>query len=191
MTTTTAPTPAELRLLRAAAAGDPAATSALYRRHWPALLRVCERVTGCSDDAADAAQDAMLAVFARLPRLELETLNLGGYLRMAGHRAALERLRTRRRSVPLDGIAEPVDAAPACAEQVERQELARAVRTAMRELPRRQREALFQSAYEGRPLLEIGDGLGLSRNATAQLVHRARRGLAVRLAQDAQPVLRA
>ncbi|MFA9271522.1 MAG: RNA polymerase sigma factor [Baekduiaceae bacterium] len=181
MTATTVPTPAELRLLRAAASGDPAATSALYRQHWPALLRVCERVTGCSDEAADAAQDAMLAVFARLPHLELEAFNLRGYLRVAGHRAALERMRTRHRSVPLDRVAEPADPAPASAEHVERQELARAVRTAIRELPPRQRKALFESAYEGRALVDIGEALGLSANATAQLIHRARRGLAQQL----------
>ena len=181
MTSTITSTTRETTLLRAAAAGDPHASGLLYQRHWPALARTCERVTGCPMDAADAAQDAMLATLRRLPELDLATMNFAAYLHTAGRRAALKRVGGRARTVALDTVIDPADPGAGVPEGLERDELRRAVRGAMRELPARQRTALFQSAYEGRALLDIGEALGLSANATAQLVHRARRGLAEQL----------
>src|SRR3712207_8822297 len=57
-------------LVRAAAAGDSAAISALYRRHFADVERRCRRITCCPHEAADAAQDALLATFRRLPSLD-------------------------------------------------------------------------------------------------------------------------
>lgn len=181
MTSTFTTTTPEITLLRAAAAGDGHASGMLYQRHWPALARACERVTGCPMDAADAAQDAMLATLRRLPELDLDQMNFSGYLHTAGRRAALKRVGGRSRTVALEAIIDPADPGAGVPEGLEREELRRAVRGAMRELPARQRTALFQSAYEGRALVDIGDALGLSANATAQLIHRARRGLAQQL----------
>ena len=60
------PTPCELDLVRAAAAPCPEATSALYGANFGPLQRRALAITGCPQDAADAAQDALLATFERL-----------------------------------------------------------------------------------------------------------------------------
>lgn len=170
-------------LVRALAEGDARAADALYRRYWPDLLRTCLRVTRCHDDAADAAQDAMLATFRRLPLLDADTVNLPAYLKVAGRRAALDRVEQRNRTRAYDDheydLADPGGDTDTRAEAAER--TAR-VHSALRELPQRQREALIRAAWHGEDVPAIAAAMGLNCNATSQLLHRARRGLAARLA---------
>ncbi|MEA2125858.1 MAG: polymerase sigma-70 factor, subfamily [Solirubrobacteraceae bacterium] len=182
----------ETALVRAAAAGDAAAISALYRRHFPDVERRCRRITGCPHEAADAAQDALLATFRRLPSLECETLRFGAYAAAAGVNAALERRRRRAGEVAtgdeswldsLGGVQESGHTA------LERRELREAVRAALRDVPERQRVALFRSVYEGHSCHAIAEELDLTANGVAQLLWRARRSLAEALQAQGAPVL--
>ena len=59
----------EPELVRAAAAGDPAALAALWDAYGPRVFAFCQRVLGRADAAADAAQDAFLLAHAELGRL--------------------------------------------------------------------------------------------------------------------------
>ena len=186
--TTTLPRPAttDAALVRAAAAGDTAATADLYRKYWPDLHRACLRVTCCPDDAADAAQDAMLATLRRLPSLDADTVNVPAYLQVAGRRAALDRIAQRNRTQTFEDREH--DLADLCgdtADRAERAELTSRVHAALRQLPARQREALIRQAYYGEDVPAIAAALGLNCNATSQLLHRARRGLAARVSAEA------
>ncbi len=184
MLTTTAPAVSDDRtLVRAIAAGDAAAADALYRRYWPDLQRVCLRVTRCPDDAADAAQDAMLSTLRRLPELDADTLNVPAYLKVAARRAALDRVAQRSRTRAFadhehGALADPSGDAH---ERAESADHTARVHAALRELPQRQREALVRAAWHGQEVPEIAEAMGLNCNATSQLLHRARRGLAARL----------
>lgn len=182
----------EKDLVRAAAAGDSAAISALYRRHFADVERRCRRITGCPHEAADAAQDALLATFRRLPSLDCETLSFGAYATAAGVNASLERRRRYRSREVATGDETWLDALGSTEESgqsdLERQELCAAVRAALRSVPERQRVALFRSVYEGRSCEAIGDELDLNANGVAQLLWRARRSLAEALAAQGTPV---
>ncbi len=171
----------ESDLVRLAAQGDAAAVSALYRKHFPELERRCIRITGCPHEAADAAQDALLATFRRLPSLDTETLSFGAYASAAATNRAFElRRRTRVREVAtgdetwLDSLA---GEAKSGYEEVEERESRDAVRAALREVPERQRIALFRSVYEGASCQAIADELELTANGVAQLLWRARKSL--------------
>ena len=94
----------ETQLVRAAAARDPRAVATLYRTHFAPLQRRALAITGCPQDAADAAQDALLATFARLPELDPDTLSFGAYATTVTRHEALKLRRT---------IAEPTDRATA------------------------------------------------------------------------------
>ncbi len=181
----------EKDLLRAAAAGDAAAVSALYRRHFGDVERRCRRITGCPHEAADAAQDALLATFRRLPSLDCETLRFGAYAAAAGVNAALER-RRRRAGEVATGDESWLDALGGSQEsgqtELERRELRDAVRAALRDVPERQRVALFRSVYEGCSCQAIADELDLNANGVAQLLWRARRSFADALAAHGSPV---
>ena len=60
----------EPELVRAAAAGDPAAAAALWDAYGARVFAFCQRVLGRADAAADAAQDAFLLAHAELGSLQ-------------------------------------------------------------------------------------------------------------------------
>jgi RNA polymerase sigma-70 factor (ECF subfamily) len=168
----------EPELLRAAAARDPRALETLYRAHFGPLQRRALAITGCPQDAADAAQDALLRTFDRLPALDPHSLHFGAYATTVARHEALAR---RRRPVTVTEPPDPAEDLHACAE---RAELRQRVRGAIRALPERQRRALFHAEYEQRPRAEVAAALGLSENAAGQLLYRARRALQSSLADS-------
>ncbi len=149
---------------------------ALVRQHADLVYRVALRVTGTTDDAADAAQDALVKVWKGI-----------GAVDPPGHRAwvcrvarnaALDLL--RRRSVrPAPGRAEAV-AEPEADDLLPddhaeagdlRAELARAVGS----LGEPYRSILVLRDVEGLPYAEIADALDLPLNTLKVYLHRARR----------------
>ena len=164
-----------VELVRAAAARDPEAVATLYRTHFAPLQRRALAITGCPEDADDAAQDALLATFARLPKLDPDTLCFSAYATTATRHEALKLRRV---------IAEPVEreSAEDPHAHVERQELRRRVRVALKGLPERQRKVIFRNDFEQADRKAIAAELGLTENATGQLLFRARRNLQSSLA---------
>jgi len=159
----------ETDLVRRAAARDPDAVAALYRAHFAPLTRRCQAITGCPHDAADAAQDALLATFARLPALDPDRVRFGAYASTVARREAVGR---RRREVA------PARAGAGAGEDPYAHVHLRAhVREALRSLPARQRRALFLDAYADRSREDIAADLGIDVNAAGQLLFRARRAL--------------
>ncbi len=65
---------------------------------------------------------------------------------------------------------------------VERQELRQRVRSALKDLPERQRRVIFRNDFEQADRKAIAAELGLTENATGQLLFRARRSLRSSLA---------
>jgi RNA polymerase sigma-70 factor (ECF subfamily) len=61
------------------------------------------------------------------------------------------------------------------------------VEVALAELPERQRAALWLAAVEGLSYAEVAEALDVSEKAVKALVHRARSGLAQRLAAAREP----
>lgn len=57
-------------LSAAAAGGDRDSLEILLRRHYPRIYAVCRRLTGNDADAADAAQEAMIAISRGLSRFD-------------------------------------------------------------------------------------------------------------------------
>jgi RNA polymerase sigma-70 factor (ECF subfamily) len=165
----------ETQLVRAAAARDPRAVATLYRTHFAPLQRRAMAITGCPEDAADAAQEALLATFARLPKLDPDALSFGAYATTVTRHEALKLRRVI--SEPVEhGFAEDPHA------HAERTELRKRVRVALRELPERQRRVIFRNDFEQADRKDIAAELGLTENATGQLLFRARKNLQSSLA---------
>ena len=57
-------------LLAAAQRGDTGALDAFLRLHYDRILHICRRITGNDADAADATQEAMLAIVRGLNRFD-------------------------------------------------------------------------------------------------------------------------
>src|SRR5436190_5651974 len=89
-------------LVAAAQAGDGAALETLLARHHDRLHAVCRRLTGNDADAADASQEALIAIVRGLPRFDGRSQFSTWSYRIAVN-ASLDELRRRqRRPVPVD-----------------------------------------------------------------------------------------
>lgn len=165
----------DLELARRAAGGDTLAFDEIHRRHRPAAARVCRGILGCPDDAADATQQTFVKLFQRLSAGHVPTSNLKAYVLSIARRESFEVMGRRRPSAALDEeTAVERDAAATVVDWLSMRETARA-------LPERHRKILLMRGA-GLSYDEIGIQLSLNRNAVAQLLFRARTGLAAGMA---------
>lgn len=180
----------DARLARRAAEGHADAFAELCRRHEPRALRICRSITGCPEDAADATQEALLAVMRRLPQLAGRELDFAAYLSVAARHAAYAvcRRRTRRRSHEETGDAITdcvVDTALTPEGVLLREETDAQVRAAVRALPTRHQTVLVLRHVCDLGHDEVIRVMGGNANSSAQLLLRARRGLEKQLAMAA------
>jgi RNA polymerase sigma factor (sigma-70 family) len=178
----------DAELARRAVAGDGDAFAELYDRHERRVYGFCMRLLGAPHDAADATQDAFVRMLARLPAMAGRELNFVAYALACARNACYDMIEGRKRVEP---TAEQSDGTPSAAAAAggasphgeialdpERAALLAAaredVRAANAALPARQREVLALREVELLSYDEIGEIMGLSRNAVAQLVSRAR-----------------
>ena len=91
-----------------------------------------------------------------------------------------DRLR-KRRSVPLDQVAEPTDAAPSVAQKMQDRARVDALLAALQELPERQRQAVVLRHIEGLANPEIAEILEVGVEAVESLTARGKRALTAAL----------
>lgn len=94
------PEPDDSALVAAAQGGDKRALDTLLRRHYDRLYALCRRLTGDEADAADACQEALMAVVRGLPRFDARSSFATWSYRVATNAALDELRRRRRRPVP-------------------------------------------------------------------------------------------
>jgi RNA polymerase sigma-70 factor, ECF subfamily len=144
----------------------------LYQAHRAAVLRVCSGILRNADDAADATQEVFLIALESLdPAAKNGTAR--AWLLTVARNHCLDLLRRRKRLGkalttlgPDDGRGTDMETAVADRDFVD---------VVFKQLSKRERQALWQSAVESRPLADIASGLRLSYMAAAQVLHRARR----------------
>ena len=106
--------PTSDELVAAAQRGDTAALDQLLRLHFDRIHAVCRRITGNSHDAADASQNALIAIVKALPRFDGRSSFATWAYRIATN-ASLDELRRRGRRPVLaiadDEPTEPADTA--------------------------------------------------------------------------------
>jgi RNA polymerase sigma factor (sigma-70 family) len=173
----------EVRLARAAAAGDGQAFARLYDAYEGRIYTFCFRLVGNEQDAQDAMQDAFLKVLQRLPSLQDRELNFGAYLFTAARNASYDVIGRRKKADAVDeipeagarpvyGDASPLDLDPERTAMLG--SLQESVRGANERLPERQREVLALRELEELSYDEIAEIMDMNRNSVAQLISRAR-----------------
>jgi RNA polymerase sigma-70 factor (ECF subfamily) len=144
----------------------------LYQAHRSAVARVCSSILRNADDAADATQEVFVIALESLdPNAKAPAAR--AWLLTVARNHCLDLLRRRKRLGkalvtlgPDDGRRTDIETAVADRDFVD---------VVFKQLSRRERQALWQSAVESRPLADIATGLRLSYMAAAQVLHRARR----------------
>jgi RNA polymerase sigma factor (sigma-70 family) len=170
-------------LVQQAAAGSGGSYAALYDRYAEQVYNYCLRLTGSREDAADATQDAFINVLRRLQDDDRPVLDFAAYLFAAARNESYALMRRRSRTHPTEeapmlAAAAAVGAAPDVETDPERAALLHdsqeQVRLANEQLAPRHREVLALREVAGRSYEEIGQIMGISENAAAQLIWRAR-----------------
>jgi RNA polymerase sigma-70 factor (ECF subfamily) len=172
-------------LARRAALGDRMAFAVLFRRHSGPMFRYAmHMLNGDVQDAEDAVQNAWTQAWQHLGDFRGEAELRTWLFRITANQV----LNARRRRRPIavdDALLTPI---PARAEheperQTTHEELRQALSLALYELPWRQRASWLLREMEGLSYEEIADILGTTPTIVRGQLHRARRTLAVRMAQ--------
>lgn len=154
-------------------AGDVPALGVLFDRHCDGVFRMCVRLLGDTDAAADAVQEAFLRVL-RYRRSWRERGSWRAWLHTVARNACIDRLSARRSEEDaLSRFSSEIQQVSRSEsgglpdERVERLEAAIAV------LPRTRREALVLRRFHGFTYREIGIICDISESAARVRVHRA------------------
>jgi RNA polymerase sigma factor (sigma-70 family) len=167
------------QLVAAAQSGDPASIAALVSGAHPHVQRFAFSLCASSQDAEDAAQEAMIILFRKV-----------GTLRAAGALASwmfqIVRNECLRRARVLQRWREPtVEAVTASAEDVVlgRLEIERVV-AAIGSLPADQRRVLIMRDIQALPGAAVARAVGLSMTAMKSRLHRARAAVRAELSPE-------
>jgi len=171
-------------------AGDPDALEALYRLEAGPVYRYALALSGNPSWAADATQDAFVALATRPAAFDPDRGSLGAYLAGAARHALLAQWRQARDAMPIDDEEEDGDRLSADAQAVSpetllvRAQSGARVWQALRELPWTFREAVVLVDLQERPYADAARIAGVELNTLRTRLHRARMRLA-RLLGDA------
>ena len=161
--------------------GDRAAARVLTLRLTPRVLAFAQRMLGNRAEAEDVAQEAMLRLWKVAGDWRQDQAKVSTWLYRVTSNLCTDLLR-RRRSVPLDGIAEPEDGHPGVIAGMIDQDRALALEAALALLPERQRQAVILRHLDGFTNPEIATMMEIGVEAVESLTARGKRSLAAALA---------
>ena len=147
----------------------------IYTRFRPHLERHARKFLRSQHQVDEVVQDAFLYLMVTLPELDSE-IGVLRFLKWKVRLLCLDVIRASGRAIinNIDEIAEPASQDAEVGSEMEHIEDAAIVRLALSKLNPRHREVLLASMYEEKSTREIASQVGLSENATLQLIFRAR-----------------
>ena len=170
-------------LMLALASGNDTALNLLMRRWSPRLIAFLERLCGSHATAADLAQETFVRVYKHRHRFR-SSQKFSTWLFAIATNLARNHARWQRRhpvtlmepgdlrELELESEAVSPDA------RLERDERARAVRSAIQSLPAEQKETLILSTYEGLSHADIAEVMEVTTKVVEMRLYRARKALA-------------
>ena len=169
-------------LLIAFANGDAGAAQLLAERLLSRTLAQAQRMLGDRAEAEDVAQEAMMRLWRIAGEWRQGEAQVSTWLYRVTANLCTDRLRRRKRSVPLDAVAEPLDTAPSVTARMQSEARAKALSDALAQLPPRQAEAVALRHLEGLSNPGIAAVMEIGVEAVESLTARGKRGLALILA---------
>jgi RNA polymerase sigma-70 factor (ECF subfamily) len=155
----------------------------IVREHGPLVFSTAWRILGHTADTEDVVQE----VFLQAHQMQQSTVVRCwvGLLRRLAACRALDRLRQRRSTVPIDGITLPSGPDGPEALAIER-ELSARLRQAIGQLPRREATVFCLRYFDDLSYEQIADALQIRTGAVATALHKARTRLETLLLEAAQ-----
>ena len=173
-------------LLARVATGDGLAFTQLVNRHRKRLVTLSARIVGTRGTAEDIVQETLTRAWINAPAWRRQGQGRPSYaawLSRVAVNLAIDHVR-RVRAVPLDGVPEPPDPAPAVDVTMIQRERAAHLQAAIALLPVRQRTALSLTYDAELSNAEGAAAMDVSIGAFELLLVRARRALRIALMDD-------
>ena len=169
-------------LVHRAQTGDEQAFAALMREHYPFVYGIVIRITKNSHDAEEVVQDAFLNAYRGLTQLE-DTTKFKSWLGEIAQNCGRNWLRKQQGdTVSIDEVSEQMlQTEDSSDEQLIQQEQRELIRRTMETLPQKDREIAQAFYLDGASYDELTSKHGLSYNAIAFRLSRAKRQLTKRL----------
>lgn len=161
--------------MEAARGGDRGALDELLRRHYDRLYALCRRMTGEDADAADACQEALMAIVRGLPGFDGRSA-FGTWAYRVTTNACLDELRRRRRR-PEPGLPEGSAEVASPLDQVESSTTRVDLDRALQSLPADYRAAVVLRDVCGLSYDEIADALHIPAGTVRSRIARGRGAL--------------
>lgn len=168
-------------LLVAYANGDPDAGRDLTLRLAPKVLAQALRMLGDRAEAEDVTQETMIRLWKVAPEWRQGEARVTTWLYRVTANLCTDRLRGRRRAVPIEAVAEPADDGPGASDRMMGHARQTALAEALAELPQRQAQAVALRHLEGLGNPEIAEIMDISVEAVESLTARGKRALAALL----------
>ena len=173
----------DAELVTMAQAGAREAVDELLRRHYDRLYAVCRRVAGNDADAADACQEALMAIVRGLPKFDNRSTFKTWSYRVATNATLDELRRRKRRPDPVEETPEPTAVAPLFDERLADNNL---LDGALKQLPEEFRLPVVLRDVGGLDYAEIADTLSIPPGTVRSRIARGRRHLATLLTESTQ-----
>ena len=155
----------------------------IVREHGPVVFATAWRILGHRADTEDVVQEVFLQAHQMQQGQAVRCWE--ALLRRLAACRALDRLRQRRPTVPLEGLLIPTTSDDPEAIAVGR-ELADRLRLAIAQLPRREATVFCLRYFDDLPYEQIAETLQISPGAVATALHKARARLEALLLDAAQ-----
>ncbi|MGA9775154.1 MAG: sigma-70 family RNA polymerase sigma factor [Candidatus Dormiibacterota bacterium] len=170
--------------LIARAKEDPEWFGALYDRYFPQIYRYVASRVSSQELAEDITSEVFFKALRAIGRYRSSGHPFSSWLYQIAVNAITDHYRSRRRSEEsLDDVPDPVDPAPAVAEEVAHRLGAQAIWSHIESLPEQQRIAMTLKYGEDLKLAEIGAIMGKTEGAVKLLVFRGTATLRQRLTE--------
>ena len=154
------------------AAGDMVALGDLARRHQDKVLSLSYRVLGDWHRSEDVAQETFLRVYRAAKRYKPQAKFTTWLYRIVVNLCLDERRKQSKTAATLED-ADPAVLAESESNAAERKEVVELVKTAVAELPERQRMVVILHRYDGLSHSEISEVTGWTQSAVESLLVRA------------------
>ena len=161
-------------LVLAARSGDRRALEQLLRRHHDRIWAIARRIVGNDADAADATQEALLAVVRGLPRFDGRAAFTTWLYRVVTNTCLDELRRRSRRPRPVEVLPEPSQHDPDLADQM-------VIDAALRNLSPEFRAAVVLRDVIGLDYSAIAEVLDIPAGTVRSRIARGRASLALEL----------
>lgn len=145
-------------LLSAIQSGNQDAMAAFFDRYSKMVYSVALRVLNDSGEAEDVMQEIFIQIWQNPAKFSAERGSMGGWLVVVARNRAIDKLRRRKPSDPVEMFALP--SSVNLDRESERELLLEQIRTAMEKLPIEQRRSVELAFFDGLSHSEIADRTG-------------------------------